>query len=174
MTRDELANLAVSSDDSARPSRRRVLAGLLTAYTASVIPWAMAQPAAQGDRGAFTALSVILVGRHALDVVQMARIYDAFGTNARFSSDVQTLLALINERHIDPQQLQRTLDSEHSPLASLPRKIVSAWYLGVIGDGEAARCISYETALNAVAVADVLKPPTYAYGTYGSWANRPL
>ena len=45
--------------------------------------------------------------------------------------------------------------------------------LGVVGSGEGARCVAYETALNAVIVADVLKPPTYAYGAYGSWSAKP-
>jgi len=82
-------------------------------------------------------------------------------------------MALINQRHIDPLQLQGVLDGEQSPLAPLPRKIMGAWYLGVVGNGEAARCVAYETALNAMAVADVLQPPTYAYGAYGSWSNKP-
>jgi len=151
------------------------LEGLLTAYTASLIPWALAQPASDAERGAFTALSAILVGRQALDAAQTARLYDALAAaDARFPSDVQTLLGLVNQRRIDPLQLQNVLDTEHSPLAPLPRKIVSAWYLGVVGSGDGARCIAYETALNAVAVADVLKPPTYAYGVYGSWSNKPI
>jgi len=86
---------------------------------------------------------------------------------------VRALLALINERKIDPLRLQKVLDAERSPLATLPRKIVSAWFLGIVGSGEQARCIAYETALNAVIVADVLKPPTYAYGVYGSWEKKP-
>ena len=67
------------------------------------------------------------------------------------------------------------LDGEHSPLAPLPRQIMSAWFLGVVGGGGSgdARCVAYETALNAVVVADVLKPPTYAYGAYGSWSAKP-
>lgn len=161
--------------DPADPSRRRLLAGLLTAYTASLIPWALAQPAPHAERGAFTALSAILVGRPALDAAQASRLYDALAaTHPNFPADVQALLALINERHIDPQQLQAVLDAEHSPLALLPRQIMSAWCLGVIGNGEGARCVAYETALNAVIVADVLKPPTYAYGSYGSWAAKPV
>ncbi len=61
-----------------------------------------------------------------------------------------------------------------SPLAALPRKIATAWFMGIVGSGEKARCIAYESALNAVIVQDVLKPPTYAYGVYGSWAKKPL
>jgi fructose 5-dehydrogenase small subunit len=175
MTRDELASVAANGDDPATPSRRQLLGGLLTAYTATLIPWALAQPAPHADRGAFTALSAILVGRQALDAAQTARLYDALAAaDAHFPADVQALLTLMNQRRIDPLQWQSVLDTEHSPLAPLPRKIVSAWYLGVVGSGESARCIAYETALNAVVVADVLKPPTYAYGAYGSWANKPI
>jgi hypothetical protein len=159
----------------ANPSRRRLLAGLLTTYTASLIPWALAQAAPHADRGAFTALSAILVGRQALDAVQTTRLYDALAaSDPHFSADVQALLSLINQRQIDPLQLQSVLDTEHSPLAPLPRNIVSAWCLGIVGSGEAARCMAFEDALNAVMVADVLKPPTYAYGVYGSWANKPV
>lgn len=162
-------------DEPIDPSRRRLLAGLLTAYTASLIPWALAQPAPRADRGAFAALSAILVGRQALDATQTARLYDALvAEDPHFATDVQALLALINQRQIDPLQLQDVLDTEHSPLAPLPRNIVSAWCLGLVGRGESARCIAYETALNAVIVADVLKPPTYAFGAYGSWSSKPV
>jgi hypothetical protein len=167
--------VAAGVDDPADPSRRRLLAGLLTAYTASLIPWALAQPAPHADRGAFTALSAMLVGRQALDAAQTARLYDALlADDAHFAVDVQALLTLINQRRIDPLQLQNVLDTEHSPLAPLPRTIVSAWCLGLVGHGEHARCVAYETALNAVMVADVLKPPTYAFGAYGSWTSKPV
>lgn len=172
---NELEDAATPADDPADPSRRRLLVGLLTAYTASLIPWALAQPAPHADRGAFAALSAILVGRPALDAAQTVRLFDALAADdAHFPTDVQTFLTLINQRQIDPLQLQNVLDTEHSPLAPLPRKIMSAWCLGVVGSAEAARCINYENALNALVVADVLKPPTYAYGTYGSWAKQPI
>jgi hypothetical protein len=174
MTRDKLDSVSTNRDDPADPSRRRLLAGLLTAYTAALIPWALAQPAPHADRGAFTALSAILVGRQALDAAQATRLFDALAaTHPHFPADVQALLTLINQRRIDPSKLQSVLDSEHSPLAPLPRQIVGAWALGVLGSGEGTRCVAYETALNAVIVADVLKPPTYAYGAYGSWISKP-
>lgn len=174
MAPDEPDSVAANRHDPVNPSRRRLLAGLLTAYTASLIPWALAQPAPHADRGAFAALSAILVGRQMLDAAQTARLYDALvAVHANFPADVQALLTLINERRIDPRQLQGVLDGEQSPLAPLPRAIVGAWALGVVGSGEGARCVAYETALNAVIVADVLKPPTYAYGVYGSWTVKP-
>jgi len=175
MAMNEHEDVVANRDAPVDASRRRILAGLLTAYTASLVPWALALPAPQADRGAFTALSAILVGQQVLDAAQTARLYDALvADDARFPADVQALLAFVNQRQVDPLQLQNVLDAEHSPLASLPRKIATAWYLGVVGSGETARCVAYETALDAVAVADVLKPPTYAYGSYGSWANKPV
>lgn len=166
---------AAAPDDPADPSRRRLLGGLLTAYTATLIPWALAEPAPRVDRGAFTALSAILVGRQVLDAALAARLHDALAAgDARFPADVQALLTLVNERRIDPLQLQDVLDGEYPSLAPLPRRIMSAWMLGVVGGGEGARCIAYESALDAAIVADVLKPPTYAYGAYGSWSSKPL
>lgn len=159
----------------ANPARRRVLAGFLTAYTASLVPWALAQPVANAEHGAFMALSAILVGRRSLDAGLAARLYGALTTMyPHFAADARALLAQINQQHIDPAQLQQVLDAAHSPLAPLPRRIMRAWCLGLVGEGEAARCIAYEDALDAVMVADVLKPPTYAYGPYGSWAKPPV
>jgi hypothetical protein len=156
------------------PERRALLASLLSAYAASLVPWALAQPVADGARGAFVALSALLAGRHALDQVQARRLYDALSADdPGFPGAVQALLALINQRAIDPMQLQQVLDTEQSALAPLPRKIVTAWFLGIVGNGATARCLAFETALNATIVADVLTPPSYAYGPYASWATKP-
>jgi hypothetical protein len=154
--------------------RRALLASLLSAYAASFVPWALAQPVADGAHGAFVALSALLAGRQALDQVQARRLYDALAADdPGFPAAAQALLALINGRAIDPLQLQQVLDTEQSVLAPLPRKIVTAWFLGIVGNGDTARCLAFETALNAVIVADVLSPPTYAYGPYASWARKP-
>jgi hypothetical protein len=159
---------------TANRTRRRLLAGMLSGYAASLIPWALAQPVTDANRGAFLAVSAILAGRRALDEVQARRLYDALaGDDPGFPAAASALLALIEARKVDPLQLQEVLDAEHSALAPLPRRIVTAWYLGVVGEGEHARVVAFETALNAVAVADVLKPPTYCYGAYGSWTKKP-
>lgn len=158
-----------------KTTRRMLLKGLLTAYTASLIPFALAEPIDNAEQGAFLALSAIIAGRQSLDKVLANNLYQALLADApAFAKDVKDLLALINERHVDPMQLQKTLDDEKSPLAIVPRKIAMAWFMGVVGSGAKARCLAYEHALNAVMVADVLKPPTYAYGPYGSWASHPI
>ncbi len=165
---------AVHHVEAAYPARRLVLAGLLTAYTASLIPWALAQQVPDADRGAFAALSALLAGRSSLDASQAQRLYDALvADDPGFPAATRALLELINERKVDLLQLQQVLDNERSPLAALPRKIVTAWFLGIVGEGEKARCLAFEHALNAVVVSDVLKPPTYAYGPYGSWTRKP-
>lgn len=155
--------------------RRTLLAGLLGSYAASLVPWALAQPVSDADRGSFVALSAILVGRPSLDAAQAGRLYDALvADDADFAAAAKALLAFVDERKIDPLQLQQVLDDEKSPHAGLPRKIATAWWLGIVGSGEKARCVAFETALNALAVSDVLKPPTYAYGVHGSWVRKPV
>jgi hypothetical protein len=151
-----------------------LLASLLGAYAASLIPWALAQQVVDADRGAFLALSALLAGRQSLDGEHAARLYDALlEDDPGFPSNARSLLSLINERNIDLLQLQRVLDREKSPLAALPRKIITGWFMGIVGSGDKARAIAYEKALNAVFVSDVLKPPTYCYGAYASWTKKP-
>jgi hypothetical protein len=155
--------------------RRHLLAGLAGAYTATLIPWALAQPAQDDRHGAFLALSALIAGRQSLDAGMADRIFTALrDERPGFPDDAAALLKLIEDRKIDPMRLQQTLDDEKSPLAGVPRQIATAWFLGVVGSGEKATVLAYEHALNAQFVADVLKPPTYAYGPYGSWARKPL
>lgn len=157
------------------PGRRMVLAGLLSASAAALIPWALAEPVANAEQGAFLGVSAMLVGRQVLDPALAKRLYDALvAQDAAFPANVRALLALINAQGLQAAGLQQALDAAQSPLAALPRQIASAWYLGIVGTGEAAVCVAYEQALNAAVVADVLKPPTYSYGAYGSWARKPI
>ena len=152
-----------------------VLAGLLSASAAALIPWALAEPVANAEQGAFLGVSAMLVGRQVLDPVLAKRLYEALvAQDAAFPANVRALLALINAQGLQAAGLQQALDTAQSPLAALPRQIASAWYLGIVGTGEAAVCVAYEQALNAAVVADVLKPPTYSYGAYGSWARKPI
>lgn len=154
--------------------RRAVLGGLLGTYVASLVPWALAQPVANAEQGAFLGVSALLAGRQTLDTVLAKRLYDALvDDDAGFPVAAQALLALIDERKIDPAQLHDVLTDEKSPLAPVARSIARAWFMGIVGSGQKARTIAYEDALNAQIVQDFLKPPTYAYGAYGSWSHKP-
>lgn len=155
-------------------SRRVVLAGLLTTYTASLIPWALAQSAPDAERGNFLALSALIAGRQSLDNELAMAYYDAIASaDPEFPAAVTATLALINEQNIDPLRLQALLDEQHPQLAGVPRKIATAWFLGMVEAQEGTRVLAYEQALNAQMVSDVLMPPSYCHGGYGNWANKP-
>jgi hypothetical protein len=47
--------------------------------------------------------------------------------------------------------------------------LVSAFYLGVVGDGDAATLVSYEAALMFAPTQDVTPIPSYALGGPGYW-----
>ena len=161
-------------DGAPQISRRVILGGLLTAYTASLIPWAVAQSAPDTDRGNFLALSALIAGRQSLDNDLAMRYYDALvAADPDFPSAVTALLTLITRHQIDPMQLQTTLDENHPELAGVPRRIATAWFLGMVDAGDRVKVLAYEHSLNAEAVSDVLKPPSYCFGGYGSWANKP-
>lgn len=155
--------------------RRVVLHTLASACVLARIPWARAQPGPDPDRAAFLSLSAMLTGRTALDPGLAQRLYAALaGDDPAIATSIRALLAFIEERKLEPLSLQAALDAQHSPLAPLPARIAAAWFMGIVGSGTTARCIAYEDALDNVIVADVLKPPTYCYGPYGSWARKPL
>ncbi|MDB5915267.1 MAG: hypothetical protein JWP22_3942 [Ramlibacter sp.] len=159
--------------DAPSPGRRTLLAGFVGGFAASLIPWALSATSDEEQAG-FLALSAILVGRDMLDAQQAQRLFAALKSDdPAFAAATRDLLAYINAHRPDPLRLQQTLDDEKSPLAALPRTIASAWWLGIVGNGDKARCLAFEKALNAQLVADVLKPPTYAYGPHGSWSRKP-
>jgi hypothetical protein len=135
---------------------------------------ASATQSAPASLDAFMAVSRRLTGKDNLDAALGARLHAALGTEIpRFQAHVRALRAIIDERSIEPLQLQHTLDAEQAALAPLPRKIVSAWYTGIVGEGERAQCIAFETSLMHGIVADHLSPPSYCYGPPGSWSGKP-
>lgn len=155
-------------------SRRVVLAGLVTAYTASLIPWALAESAPDVERGNFLILSALIAGRERLDSELAIRYYDALlGNDDGFPAAVSAVLALVNQHRIDPLELQAFLDDSRPELAGVPRRIATAWFLGMVDTPEGTRVLAYEHALNAQLVSDVLQPPSYCHGGYGSWMHKP-
>jgi hypothetical protein len=150
---------------------------LLASSGSALLPGANAQsrPVESAAPDSFIALSKILTGQASLDGALASRLYEALSADdVRFNERHRQLLAYIDERNVDPARLQQLLDADKSPLAALPRRVVSAWYTGIVGDGERARCIAFEKNLLNVVTADKLKPPSYSYGVYGSWAAKPV
>lgn len=162
------------------PTRRLVLAGILASYVSSFIPWSAAHaqagaaaPVAAPD--AFLSVSRLITGRATLDAAQASRLYAGLvAAVPQFSAQLTALAAFIAGNASTAEQLQTSLDTAKAPFAKLPGVIATAWYVGVAGSGVAAHCVTYETSLMNVVVADRLKPPSYAYGPYGSWGSNPL
>ncbi|MDE1167822.1 MAG: sorbitol dehydrogenase family protein [Pseudomonas sp.] len=161
-------------------SRRAFVAGSLLACTWAVgsqlAPLAYAAQAADltPAKAAFLNLSLVLTGRTQLSPSLSQRLLDALLADApAFADQVQALHQFITQRSLTAATLQGALDAENAAFKGLPRQIVTAWYTGIVGDGAKARCIAYEETLMYAVVDDQLKPPSYAFGGYGSWAAQP-
>ncbi|CAH0259332.1 Fructose dehydrogenase small subunit [Rahnella aquatilis] len=162
-----------------RISRRVFLGGALAALSVPLMNKLLLSPVYAAPvaglsqaKQDFTQLSRYLTGHDRLDLTLSARYYQTM--LADFTAQVQALQAFITANHIDAAELQKALDAQQPALAKLPRSILQAWYLGVVGDGKQAVCLAYENALMNVAVRDHLNPPSYAYGAYGTWAKQPV
>jgi len=119
-------------------------------------------------------VSQALCGRGHLEPGLANRLYQALvADHADFATELDKLASFLHQPGQTVDQLQATLDQSKASYAALPRRIVTAWYTGIVGEGEKAHCVAYEEALMNVTVADQLRPPSYAYGNYGSWASQP-
>ncbi|SDY51064.1 Membrane bound FAD containing D-sorbitol dehydrogenase [Collimonas sp. OK242] len=126
-------------------------------------------------KDAFLQISLLLSGHAELPPAQTERLYQALGAaDANFAVQVQALQAFIAERKLNAASLQAALDSEQAAFTALPRRILLSWYVGVVGSGAKAKCVAYEDALMNLAVSDQLRPPSYAYGAYGTWSAQPV
>ena len=166
----QLAAQAAAPDKN----RRLLLAGVLSGYVCSFLTLPFSAALAKAPEN-FLALSRMLTGKAQLDAQQADRLYAALvATTPDFDAQLKQFEDFVANNPPVLATLQATLDEQKLAFAKLPGKIVSAWYIGVVGSGKAARCITYESSLMFVAVADRLRPPSYAYGPYGSWGRNPL
>ncbi|MBS0468306.1 MAG: hypothetical protein JSS31_10445 [Proteobacteria bacterium] len=156
--------------------RRYWLGGMLAATALAAVPWrtGLSAAAATAPNAAFLRLSQLLTGYEALDADLAQRLQDALrATNPDLLDQSAGLLQFLDDRQVGLEALDGALKAQHPALAALPRQIMTAWYLGVVGGGVQARALALEHSLAAATVADMLKPPTYAYGAPGSWSARP-
>jgi hypothetical protein len=162
------------------PCRRLLLTSILASYASSFIPWSMAQtqsaaPASAAADDEFLSLSTLITGRATLDPAQAKRLHAGLvATMPSFAEQLSALAAFVASNKPAAHDLQSSLDAANAPFAKLPATIATAWYVGVVGSGADARCVTYESSLMNVVVSDRLKPPSYAYGPYGSWGHNPV
>lgn len=122
----------------------------------------------------FLQLSQFLTGKPQLDRTLAAAIEAAFNeTQAGFADRVAQTNHFIAANKAEARTIQSVLDTAKHPLADVPRKVMTAWYLGTVGTGKNARAVAYEQALMYPPIADVVVMPTFARGIPGYWADPP-
>ncbi|MBO9686767.1 MAG: hypothetical protein J7598_09145 [Mitsuaria chitosanitabida] len=148
-------------------------AGLLAARegiaaTASAAGDAAALPAAD-----FLRLSVFLTGGQPLDATLAGRYQAALAKrDPQFGDSTRALLTLIaSSKAATIDQLLEAPELKDT-LRALTTRIVSAWYLGIVGQDADAELISYAEALMYRPTKDVLVVPTYGAGP-DSWGEQP-
>lgn len=156
-------------------TRRTILQGAAAATMAAVMVPAGATSALAAADEDFAAVSKILTGRSNLDGDFRRALLDTFAKlDPTFATRLGALRRLIEPLETQPEALRAATAAAGPDLAALQAQILQGWYLGVVGDGPNAICVTYTQALAHVAVSDVLRPPSYAYGEYGSWQGRPV
>ena len=140
--------------------------------TFSAISAPLPASAADDDAQSFTRLSEFLTGRD-LDPVLAGRFLAALSKrSATWSAEVAALQQAINQsgaKDMDGFLAAKPSDANVMKTAS---KIVSAWYLGVVGDPENAELITYEQSLMYRPTKGILPIPTYGPGP-NAWGPKP-
>ena len=165
----------VKAEDTPGLSRRNLLRSSvivgLAALASGAMPW-QSVLAAQVSSDDFMALSRFLVSR-AVNPVLAARYYAALDKRApNFSTNVIALKQLIDARgykHVDEYLAQPDPDAS---LRATATSIISAWYLGVVGEPADAELISYSLAMMYQPTHGILIIPTYGAGP-DSWGPKP-
>lgn len=174
--------------DGVRLSRRALLETLAAAGVALGIGGntllgplqASAQTAAASAGGAvgvaapdFLRLSVLLTGGQPLDAGLAARYQAALARDPAFGRATQALLRLADDSgvsHVDALLDHPQLDDA---LRATLKRIVSAWYLGIVGDDADVKLIAYANALMYRPTRGILDIPSYGSGP-DTWGHKPV
>lgn len=156
-------------------SRRSLLKGMgilsFAAMTSSLFPAIKAQAQAMSDSG-FLPLSAFLVSREVNPVLGQ-RYYATLQKHyADFPSRLAALGDYVNAhnfKHVDDFLASLSADDPRLKTASL---VISAWYTGVVGEGEHLELIAYADALMYLPTRGILVVPSYGGGP-DSWGSKP-
>jgi len=167
---------SLTQDEAPRGlSRRNLLRGSVTLGLATLVgaalPWQSVMAAAASDAD-FVALSSFLVSRP-VNAVLAARYYQALDKRApNFASNVialQQLIAAQGYKHVD-EYLAQASDASLKVTAT---SIISAWYLGIVGEPASAELVAYSQAMMYQPTHGILIIPTYGGGP-ASWGPKPV
>ncbi|MFJ3680641.1 sugar dehydrogenase complex small subunit [Pseudomonas sp. NPDC090208] len=164
-----------SAEISSGFSRRSLLRGSVTLGLAAMLGGLTPLQsvfAAEVSAGDFIALSQFLISRP-VNPVLAARYQAALAKRApNFAGNVIALKQLISEqgyKHVDEYLAQAQPDPS---LKATATSIVSAWYLGIVGEPADAELISYSEAVMYQPTHGILAIPTYGGGP-ASWGPKP-
>lgn len=138
-------------------------------------------PSASNQQQAdFMALSALLTGAPKLSPRIGARLYSALTKQAiEFEKQAAALWQYSLDKNIkDVDNLAAAVGTD-SALSPVLHRIISAWYLGVVGDGGInngsgdAKVIAFEQALMFDQVRDAVVVPTYCRAAPGYWITQP-
>jgi hypothetical protein len=163
-------------------SKRRLI--MTSVIAAAAVPtWSLLH-AAEGTpsplppaipSAAFLTVSQFLTGHASLDQGLARRLYKVFtAQDPAFTEHVQALADFIAKSTPTTDNLLTELQSNAPTLAKLPQALMQGWYLGIVGSGAKAQCVAYVDSLSNVATVAYVRPPSYSYGQYGSWAAQPV
>lgn len=159
-----------------RPISRRgllcatVAVGGLAALSNLAAP--LSASAADDGAQSFTQLSEFLTG-YTLDPVLSRRYLAALSKrNPTLATDITALDLSIKQSGAANMDAFLALPSMDPALKKTASKIVSAWYLGVVGDPQDAELITYADALMYRPSAGILPIPTYGPGP-NAWGPKP-
>jgi hypothetical protein len=132
-------------------------AALAQSAPASVVPIAT---------GAFHDLTLALTGYAPRDPSMVDAFHDAFANELTQLQQLYEILVAETDRADWPDAIAQ------AGLAPLAEQLIAAWYTGIVGEGEAARVITYIDAFVWYAVG-YTKPPSTCDTDFGAWALRP-
>jgi hypothetical protein len=128
--------------------------------------------AADDSAASFTQLSEFLTG-YQLDPVLGRRYLAALNKrNPTLDADLATLGQLIKQSGVANMDSFLALIGTDPAITKTANKIVSAWYLGVVGEPEDAELITYAEALMYRPTRGILPVPSYGPGP-NAWGPKP-
>jgi len=127
----------------------------------------------------FLALSILLTSHQNLHLKISADIYTALSKeNSEFAQQADALFQFAQvHQFTDPDALINAITNkaELSPLITVLRRIVEAWYFGAVYDEVhgTATVIAFEAALMFGPARDVIGVPSYCHAPPNYWATQP-
>lgn len=150
---------------------------LQQASAQSITPAAPPAGANNQQQSNFMALSALLTAAPKLNPRTGARIYSALSTQAiEFEKQATALWQYSQDHKIQDVDNLASAVANDSALSLVLHRIISAWYLGVVGDGGVtggAKVIAFEQALMFDQVRDAVVVPTYCRAAPGYWVTQP-